>query len=166
LVNDFYSSIELRSRFWPLIVICIGVLIVFRSRTGRRSRHDTQLTDENVSKEDMAEVTTFFGSSQKTITSRQFASGDITCIFGGAELDLTHADIQGEATLDVTTIFGGVELIIPAHWTVKSDVVSVFGSVRDKREQPAMSAQDPEKVIRLDGTALFGGIEIRSFKNK
>ena len=96
--------------------------------------------------------------------TKQFAGGDITCLFAGAELDLTDADIQGEVTIDVTTICGGADLIIPSHWTIKSDVVSIFGSVKDSRIQSSLATLDPEKVIVLDGTALFGGIEIKSFK--
>lgn len=166
LINGFYPAIELRNRIWPLIIICLGALFIFRSGNRKRSQRreirsgDTVLSAQD---EDVADITTMFGSTQKTITSKQFASGDITCLFGSAELDLTHADINGPVLIDITAICGGVELIIPANWTIKSDVVSVFGSVRDKREQAVLS-QDPEKTIILDGTALFGGIEINSFK--
>jgi hypothetical protein len=51
---------------------------------------------------------------------------------------------------------------VPAHWNIKSDVVCIFGSVEDKR-QPMKEAPDPSKLLRLDGTCMFGGIEIKSY---
>ena len=89
--------------------------------------------------------------------------GDITNIFGGTEINLTQADIQGVATIDVTTIFGGAELIVPSHWSVKSEIVTIFGGVEDKRTVATIT-ETPEKALVLKGTIIFGGIEIKSFK--
>ena len=170
LLNDFYFNGDLRRHIWPLVLIVIGAAFILRPRNRRSKRNFNQrlLIDESMDTPgktgDFADVTIVFGSSKKKIGSRQFGGGDITAIFGGAELDLSNTDIQGEIVLDVTVIFGGVELIIPSNWMIKSEVASVFGSVKDKRIQPATLTQEPEKVIRLDGTALFGGIEIKSFR--
>jgi len=170
LLNDFYFGGELRRHVWPVVIIALGAIFILRPRNRRFGRNSKQRIwmDEDVStvngREDFTDLTIVFGSSKKTIESKKFAGGDITSVFGGAELDLTNADIEGKATIDVTAIFGGVELIIPSNWTIKSEVVSIFGSVQDNRIQSAALTQNPEKVIILDGTALFGGIEIRSFK--
>ena len=170
LLNDFYFGGELRRHVWPVVIIALGAISILRPRNRRFGRNSKQRIwmDEDVStvngREDFTDLTIVFGSSKKTIESKKFAGGDITSVFGGAELDLTNADIEGKATIDVTAIFGGVELIIPSNWTIKSEVVSIFGSVQDNRIQSAALTQNPEKVIILDGTALFGGIEIRSFK--
>ena len=168
LLNYFYPAIELRSRLWPLILICLGAVFILRTTGRKKNRQGSMQPDADdlvASGENFTDVSTYFGSAQKTITSKQFAGGDITCVFGSTELDLTNADIQGHVMLDVTTIFGGVELILPADWTIKSDAVSIFGAVKDNREQSTVTSQNPEKMLVLDGTVLFGGIEIKSFKN-
>lgn len=169
LLNDVYPSMELRQRFWPLIVICLGVFFILRrdrSKRNHQSEMNAGTDDFTASPQLVADVTTIFGTSKKKLSSKEFAGGDITCLFGGAEIDLSDADINGQVVLDVTTICGGVELIIPAHWIIKSDVVSIFGSVKDRREQVSLPYTDNQKIIRLDGTSLFGGIEIKSISTR
>lgn len=63
---------------------------------------------------------------------------------GGTEIDMTQADINGRVVLDVTQILGGTKLIIPAHWELKSELVSVFGGIEDKRAVLASNV-NPEK---------------------
>jgi predicted membrane protein len=70
---------------------------------------------------------------KRTILSKDFKGGDIVNIFGGTDLDLTQADINGRVVIDITQLFGGIKLIIPPHWQVTSDVAAVFSNVDDKR---------------------------------
>jgi len=80
---------------------------------------------------------------------------------GGAELNLSQADIQGSARLDITQIMGGTKIIVPPHWTIRSDLTSVFGSIEDKRQN--MGTPNPDKLLIIDGTSVFGGIEIKNY---
>jgi predicted membrane protein len=170
LFNDFYFNGDLRRHIWPLVLIVIGAAFILRPRNRKFRRNFKQRLwiDENKNTtgntSDFADITIVFGSSKKKIAAKKFAGGDITAIFGGAELDLTHTDIEGEVVLDITAIFGGVELIIPSNWAIKSEVVSILASVKDKRVHSTLLTEEVEKTIILDGTALFGGIEIKSFK--
>jgi predicted membrane protein len=113
------------------------------------------------SSEDYIDVTTVFGGIHKNIVSKDFKGGDITIFMGGAEINLSQADIQGVARLDVTQIMGGTKLIVPPHWEIRSQLTSVFGNVEDKRQQTAII--NPDKVLILDGSSVFGGIEIRNY---
>jgi hypothetical protein len=81
---------------------------------------------------------------------------------GGSEIDLTQADFTGTVKIDTTNIFGGTKLIVPPTWDVQSDVTAIFGGVDDKRQISGVNL-DPKKILILDGTCMFGGIEIRSF---
>ena len=81
---------------------------------------------------------------------------------GGTEVNLSQADIQGTITLDTTNIFGGTKLIVPASWEVKSEATAIFGGIEDKRDLHAIKP-DPAKVLIIDGTCIFGGIEIRNY---
>jgi hypothetical protein len=58
-------------------------------------------------------------------------------------------------------IFGGAKLIVPPHWQIRSEMVAVFGGIEDKRAP--QNSYDEDKVVILNGTTFFGGIEIRSY---
>ena len=113
-------------------------------------------------KEDFVDSTSVFGAVKKIILSKNFKGGDIVCFFGGAELDMTQADINGTVVIDITAILGGAKLIVPAHWEIKSEAHAVFGGIDDKRTVHA-NLVDPNKVLLIRGTAFMGGIEIRSY---
>lgn len=103
-----------------------------------------------------------FGAVRKKIVSKNFAGGEVVCFMGGAEIDLSQADIQGPVILDMTQVFGGTKLIIPSHWDLKAEMAAVFGGVEDKRILHGKSV-DLNKVVILRGTSVFGGIDIQSY---
>ena len=70
-------------------------------------------------------------------------------------------NFTGKVMIDCFNMFGGTKLIIPPDWEVQSNVVTVFGGVDDKRQPVPNTAAG--KVLYLDGTCLFGGLEIRSY---
>lgn len=108
------------------------------------------------------DAVSIFGSVKKTIYSKNFQGGEIVNVFGGAEIDLTQADIKGRIYIDVTQIFGGVKMIVPSHWTVVSDVAAIFAGFDDKRVRTT-APLDANKVLVIKGTSIFAGIDIRSY---
>lgn len=170
LVNDFFLAGDLRKHIWPIIIIVAGFFFIFRPRRNLQEQRkkwqeqgNDNLEDIAPSKEDFIDATSIFGSTKKNILSKHFVGGDITNIFGGTELNLTQADMQGQAVIDITTIFGGAELFVPSHWMVKSEIVTIFGGVEDKRSVSTID-DTANKVLILRGTVIFGGIEIKNFK--
>jgi hypothetical protein len=96
------------------------------------------------------------------VVSKNFKGGEIVAVFGGAEIDFSHADIQGVVKLEATNILGGTKLIVPPTWDVQSEMVAILGGVEDKRRiQPEMI--DRNKRLVLMGTALLGGLEVKSY---
>jgi len=118
-------------------------------------------SSKSFSSEDFIDATTILGGIHKNILSKNFKGGDITIFMGGAEINLSQADIQGTASLDITQIMGGTKIIVPPHWEVRSQLTSVFGNIEDKRTNIANT--DPNKVLIIDGSSVFGGIEIRNY---
>ena len=111
---------------------------------------------------DFLSSTSVFGGVKKNIISKNFQGGEIVTFLGGAEINLSQADIQGRVILDVTQVLGGTKIIVPPHWDVISEVAAVFGGVEDKRFlQPGVI--DHNKVLIIRGTSLLGGIDIRSY---
>lgn len=131
--------------------------------TGTVPPADTNSTNvPPLSHDDILDATAIFGGVNKTIFSKSFRGGDITNIFGGTELDFTHADIQGRAMIDVTQVFGGTKIIVPADWQVITDMSSIFAGVDDKRLKH-LRPVNSNKVLILKGVSLFAGLEIRSY---
>jgi len=58
-------------------------------------------------------------------------------------------------------VFGGIKLIVPPHWHVTSDMISLFAGFDDKRMQKSDYGSD--KVLVLKGTSIFAGVEVRSY---
>jgi len=185
----YFPGINLNN-IWPIALIILGLFFILRPHRRHRYWHD-QVNDHVKSKideafnghsepsevkgqqaqaqsapsflsEDFIDSTSIFGGVKKNIISKNFKGGDITNIMGGSEIDLTQADINGTVSIDLTQVFGGTKLIVPSNWQVKAQMAAIFGGVEDKRSIQN-TALDPNKILILDGTSIFGGIEIRSY---
>lgn len=155
-------------------LVIVGGFLIFRPKDTlafRKKRKDKNKADfdfdeatdkKTVNNNDVIEVMAVFGGSNQTVYSKNFQGGDITAVFGGADIVMTQADFPETVSLDVTAVFGGIKLIVPQNWAIKSNVTALFGSVEDKRSH-VMPVAEMKKTLILDGTALFGGIEIKSF---
>jgi predicted membrane protein len=119
-------------------------------------------TDYTMHPEDMIDVTSVLGNTQRIVVSKNFKGGDVTCFMGGSEIDMTQADIKGTVIMDITAVMGGVKMIVPSNWEIKSEINAVLGGVEDKRQVQG-KVIDFNKVLVLKGTAFMGGIELRSF---
>jgi len=175
LVNDHFIDGNIRRHIWPLVLIVVGAFFIFRSRqshgyhpwSGKKNMQndgpDPVSGETLYSQDDYIDTTSIFGGCRKNILTKDFKGGDIVNVFGGTELNLTQSDINGTAILELTTIFGGTKLIVPSNWSVKSEAVTIFGGIEDKRQVVPPSLDRPEKILLLKGTVIFGGIDIKSF---
>lgn len=187
LADSLSPDFNLRPYFWPILLIAAGLFIILRPRRRRCGPFDDEFNDPSgnrtreplasvegnpghsganwksgsTDRNDVIDATAVFGGVKKNILSKNFRGGDITTFMGGAEINLSQADFTGRATIDCFNMFGGTKLIVPPDWEVQSDVVAIFGGVDDKRPPSANGA--PTKVLYLDGTCLFGGLEIKSY---
>lgn len=177
LADRVNPGLNIDRYIWPLVIISMGILFIFKPKRIIRPDSNSNMpepvvnpgetfTSDNVhfteDKREVIDITSVMSGVRKNIMSKNFKGGDIVCFMGGAELDLTQADITGRVKIDTTNIFGGTKLIVPSTWDVQSDVTAIFGGVDDKRQLNGVRP-DPDKILILDGTCMFGGIEIRSF---
>lgn len=176
LVNQLWPELNFDSYIVPIIIIVIGIIFILRpSRGWKRQNTQSAETYKNEWQQhvvDRAKIindgaeyidsVSVFGGVKKMILSKNFKGGEITCFMGGAEINLTQADIQNEVVIEVTQIFGGTKIIVPPHWNVKSEVIAVFGGVDDKRPMQ-VGNPNPDKTLVLRGISVFGGIDIRSY---
>jgi predicted membrane protein len=173
LLEDFYPEMHIKHILFPAFIILFGLMMIFKPRGRNRNRrwerwnnrhgYNNCYGNVNPSSEDYIACTTIFGSEKKNIISKEFKGGDMTVIFGSTELNLTQADFTGTATLEMTHVFAGTKLIIPSNWEVKSEIVSVMGSVEDKRQMQQNTNNDSTKKLILKGTTFCGGIDIKTY---
>ncbi|MGN6533899.1 MAG: LiaF transmembrane domain-containing protein [Ginsengibacter sp.] len=188
-VDQSIPGIDFHNYIIPAILIGIGVMFLLRPRGSRCSRHDrwqrkldrmngrfgnAQQNFENNSNasstvnevfNDNAEyldVVSVFGGIKKNVQSKNFKGGEVVSFMGGSEINFMQADIQHPVDLEVNNVFGGTKLIIPSNWDVKSEISAVFGGVDDKRNFQN-SIPDSNKIIRLKGSCVFGGIEVTNY---
>lgn len=185
LIDRIGAGLDLKEYLWPILIIAFGLMFITRpkKRWRRENRKWDGVSYVNVnpalpsspsgstnygsneryaSGEDEIESVSVFGGVKKVVTSKNFKGGEIICFFGGAEYNMAQADITGPITIEVVQAFGGTKLIVPPHWEIRSEGVAIFAGIEDKRPvQPG--AFDPNKVLILKGTTIFGGIEIKSY---
>lgn len=179
MLEDFMPDMHIKIYFWPLFIIMIGLLMIFKPRRRYNSeyyrnkweRKFNRRGDKNfcsykggaASTEDMVNIDIVFSGFKKNIISKDFKGGRISCVFGGGNVNLSQADINGIVILEVEQVFGGVEIIVPPNWQVHTnEMQATFGGVEDKRPIQG-SGQNLDKVLVIKGSVVFGGIEIKSY---
>ena len=184
LLDDLAPGWDLGRFTWPLIIIAVGAGLLLRPNKARnryqdRSEHNylqnattpqsmypeqavSEYRSDKTTGDDFVDAVSIFGATRKIVVSKNFQGGDLVSLFGGHEIDLRQADIHGSVVLDVTQIFGGTKLILPSNWHVKSEMVALLGGIEDKRQMSG-STVNPDKILILKGTSIFGGIDIRNY---
>jgi len=182
LINNEFIDLNLQEYILPIVFIGAGILFITRPKHRLRSAerwknkknwedkwqqgtfmNDPSEADKiNVTDGEYIEVNSVFGGAKRIILSKNFKGGEINCFMGGAEIDLTQADIQGPVIIEANQVFGGTKLIIPAHWDLKTEITSIFGGLEDKRKA-IVTQVDTSKVLILKGASIFGGVEIKSY---
>lgn len=187
LADRISDDLYLRPYFWPILFIAAGFFIIsggyFSRKRAIKSNDDpdsgitfdpaetgdhsldapagSTAADNFTDSASVLDVTAIFAGVKKNVLSKNFKGGDIVSVMGGSEINLSKADFNNKVVIDCFTMFGGTKLIVPPDWDIQSNVVAIFGGVDDKR--PASSMYNLSKVLYLEGTCLFGGIEIRSY---
>ena len=154
LLPDILYLPHFRMRdWWPVILIVIGVVIVLR----RKDYHSKAMLEDD---RDFFNNTSIFGGSNKIFTSKNFLGGKLTSVFGGSDVDFTETELgQEEVILDVFCLFGGNNIRVPNNWTVLNDSFVLFGGYNDERR--ALAEQDPKKILRIKGSIIFGGMDVK-----
>jgi hypothetical protein len=152
-------------KFWPLLLIALGLfLLVDRTawhigmgRYGGEDSGDAYRGGHRIRE------SAVFGGGKRRFTSQDFTGGKIEVVFGGYEVDLREAAMQGDvAVLQVDVVFGGTELRIPDTWSAVVQGTGVFGAFADNSRQPDPSRIPNPKRLIVKGAAVFGGVEVKN----
>jgi predicted membrane protein len=151
---------------WPLILIGVGALVVYRAMTGQRSaRFGVAAADGKDGMQapfdagaQTVDVTAVLGGFERRVHSKDFRGGEVTAVMGGCALDMRDASIVGEAVIHVFAFWGGVTLKVPPDWTVVLEGTPIMGGFEEKTLAPP----DNSKRLVVRGYAIMGGVEVRN----
>jgi predicted membrane protein len=143
-----YSIFDL----WPVVLIFIGALLVFRAGRGRSFRSPETENDP------VLNTFVVMGGAERKVVAESFRGGEVNAVMGGAEIDLRSAKLASHgATVDVFAMFGGVELIVPEGWRVIGKVTPILGGFEDGTVPPLDPAAP---TLTVQGMAIMGGVEV------
>jgi predicted membrane protein len=165
---------------WPVVLIGIGALMLWRSALTRRtvrefsenptppgpseSRAGSETTGAPTeprvatSSNSILSAMAILGSVERRNNCQDFRGGSATAVMGRCEIDLRAAAITAphEPVLEVFAMWGGIEVRVPPDWTVVSQVDPVLGGYDDATQPPKQESK--RFVIR--GSVIMGGIEV------
>lgn len=101
-------------------------------------------------------------------TSRRWRPARTTnavAVMGGGEVDLRSAEIEGdEITINATAVMGGIEVIVPRGVDVEMGGFAFMGGRECTVDESSLVEGAP--LVRVNGYALMGGIEVRNETEK
>jgi predicted membrane protein len=158
----FEIPYELRKIVWPLLIIGIGIVMLFRHRREERPIYNEQRI--NSESNDYFDDFIIFGGREIFVNSNNLLGGKTTSIFGGTEYDMRRATLSPNgAVIDCLSVFGGCNFKVPPEWTIKNEMTTIFGAFVDKRGATfnPSNTMDHSKTLIIKGFTAFGGVEVK-----
>jgi len=104
-----------------------------------------------------------FSGFKRRVSSQHFKYAKVASVFGGFNIDFTHADMDGDrAVIHVDAVFGGGEIRVPDAWIVKLETGAIGGAFVDETYPRSGNASVPTKQLIVRGTVIFGGVVIKN----
>jgi predicted membrane protein len=159
---------------WPIVLIALGIKLVFRrfsERGGIVAGSPSPFTGRgdamgsaslgNLDAPSFRYLALLSGVKQRII-SKNFRSGSVTAVWGGFDIDLTQADLEGgTAVLDINAFMGGGKIRVPNNWTVDMQGTPVMGGLVDEREQIPTADGSAARRLIIRGIVFMGGVVIK-----
>ncbi|MGW2249004.1 DUF1707 domain-containing protein [Kitasatospora sp. NPDC001660] len=115
-------------------------------------------------RQEAPQMVAIFGGASRKGRWRVGSHLKAVAVFGGVEIDLSDAVFESpEVVIDVMALFGGVEVRVPENVSLHGGGVGIFGGF-DVKEQTAADPYAP--VVRIRGTAIFGGCDAKPRRGK
>ena len=169
----------LSNNYWAIGLVIVGIIILCSAIWKRSSWHckpkvyictDTDTKRERVchtndwnthNEAGYIDRNNVFGGSKEKLDFTNFKGGEINCVFGGIELDLSDAKLaEGVHRLELNSVFGGIVLFVPVDWNIEMQTTHVFGNFVDNRPKPGFEI-DEKRTLIIEANAVFGGGEIK-----
>ena len=168
-IGDFIST------FWPVILICIGLWIIFKPKergqgNGKEVHHFHAGDKEVKSDSERVAMSNVFGNVNVTIHSKSFQGGTISTVFGDVVVDLTEIDIlSGDKDLTLHNVFGDIKVHPPKNVAFSIQGNSVAGDITfsgnkqsgffPKLDYKSEGYDQAQKRLRIYASHVFGDMK-------
>ena len=160
-------------KFWPLILIIIGLVIILDRDKDKKSQEDAGKSESNPEGESSRESTAFgiLGDIRMAGFASVPDSIDKSLLIGDIVIDLSGARFpEGECHISVSVLIGDIDILLPANFPVKANLNCLLGSTTiDRRKSDGLAANlDHEDDqyngartrVYIHGRALIGDISV------
>lgn len=148
--------------FWKLlvpgIIIIIGLALIFKNLFAKQFNDKVKEIKKDLKDGANGEEIAAFSGQNVNMDGEEFKGKKISAVFGGFKLDLRGAKIDKEAVVEASAVFGGIEIFVPEKSVVKIKSNSAFGGIKKTHKD---SDDKGAPVIYINGSAVFGGIEVK-----
>lgn len=119
--------------------------------------------NQTAGSENSIDAVSFLSGVDNKTHSKNLAGGSITSILGGANINLTDADMAADQMeIHVFALMGGVEIKTPLHWQVNCQAIPILGGSSNESNCLADRLNMPQKNLTIKGIAIMGGISIKN----
>ncbi|MFC3998244.1 DUF1707 domain-containing protein [Nocardiopsis sediminis] len=106
-------------------------------------------------------IVAVFGSAERTGRWLVEPRTNASVLFGGVALDFREAVLtQREVTVQCAVVFGGLDITVPYGVRVVNNTTAVMGGTSMHGTDSVTDLNAP--TIRLTGTCMFGGIDVKA----
>ena len=141
---------------FPTILVIVGLSIIFKDTIG--GKVNEEIKKLNKKGNNVNECCATFSGQNIKIENEKFTGANLTAVFGGVKYDLRDAIIDSDVVINASSTFGGIEIYVPSNVKVKTKSTSIFGGVENKTNT---QVSENSHTIYINGTALFGGVEVK-----
>lgn len=140
----------------PAILVVIGLSMIFKDTLG--GEVSSQIRKLNEKRNGENSYSAVFAGQNVKFEEEKFTGANLTAVFGGIKCDLRNAIIESDIVINASGIFGGIEIYVPTNVKIKIKSMPIFGGVENKANT---QTDENSNTIYINGTAIFGGIEIK-----
>ncbi len=120
------------------------------------------MADQSTGRENLVAV---FGGAERKGRWLVEPRTNASVLFGGVSLDFRDAVLtQREVTVQCAVVFGGMDIVVPHGVRVVNNTAAILGGANMHGTDTVTDPNAP--TIRLTGTCMFGGIDVRAKKPK
>jgi len=152
--NDIIRFEIILKLIFPTILVVIGVSLIFKDTINNKVKKEIKKLNKTNDKEYYAT----FGAQTLNYDKEEFNGCDMNAVFGGITCELEEAIIKEDTIINASSIFGMITIKVPKDVKVKITSTPIFGGVSDERKE---KNNDSKKVLYINATCLFGGVEIK-----
>ena len=154
--QDVISFDVLWKMILPIVVILVGIAVICKNLFNKKYDEEISKLNKKLNNEDA--IGAVFSGQNINFAGEEFKGKTVGAVFGGMKLDLRKAKINSDVVINAKAIFGGVEILVPDDVKIKIKSNSAFGGITNKKEN---TSSEKAPTIYINGTAVFGGIDIK-----